>query len=43
MQFAPVTKKIDLAEGEVAAYDVCETWVALAEVERFFEAGRPLE
>ena len=23
----------DLAEGEVAAYDVCETWVGLAEVE----------
>ena len=23
----------DLAEGEVAAYDVCETWVGLAEVD----------
>jgi nitrite reductase/ring-hydroxylating ferredoxin subunit len=33
MQFETVTKKIDLAEGEVAAYDVCETWVGLAEVD----------
>ena len=24
MQFETVTKKIDLAEGEVAAYDVCD-------------------
>jgi 3-phenylpropionate/trans-cinnamate dioxygenase ferredoxin subunit len=33
MQFETVTKKIDLGEGEVAAYDVCETWVGLAEVD----------
>ena len=33
MQFETVTKKIDLADGALAAFDVCETWVALAEVE----------
>jgi nitrite reductase/ring-hydroxylating ferredoxin subunit len=33
MQFETVAKKIDLAEGELAAYDVCETWVGIAEVE----------
>jgi len=33
MEFETVTKKIDLAEGEVAAYDVCETWVALSEID----------
>ena len=33
MQFETVTKKIELGEGALAAYDVCETWVALAEVD----------
>ena len=33
MEFETVTKKIDLPEGDVVAYDVCETWVALAEVD----------
>jgi nitrite reductase/ring-hydroxylating ferredoxin subunit len=32
MEFETVTKKIDLGEGQVAAYDVGETWVVLAEV-----------
>src|SRR3979411_1223762 len=33
MQFETVTKTIDLSAGEVAAYDVCEHWVGLAEVD----------
>lgn len=33
MQFETVTKKIELGVGELAAYDVCETWVCLADVE----------
>jgi len=33
MEFESVTKKFELAEGGIAAYDVCETWVMLAEVE----------
>jgi 3-phenylpropionate/trans-cinnamate dioxygenase ferredoxin subunit len=33
MEFEKVTPKIDLPEGDVVAYDVCETWVALAEVD----------
>jgi 3-phenylpropionate/trans-cinnamate dioxygenase ferredoxin subunit len=33
MDFEKVTPKINLPDGGVVAYDVCETWVALAEVE----------
>lgn len=33
MEFEKVTEKINLPDGDIVAYDVCETWVALAEVE----------
>jgi nitrite reductase/ring-hydroxylating ferredoxin subunit len=32
MEFETVTQKIDFGDGEIVAYDVCETWVALADV-----------
>ena len=33
MEFETVTKKIELPEGDIVAYDVCETWVLLAEID----------
>ncbi|HYR61474.1 MAG TPA: Rieske 2Fe-2S domain-containing protein [Actinomycetota bacterium] len=33
MQFETVTKKIDLPKDDLVAYDVCETWVGIAEVD----------
>jgi nitrite reductase/ring-hydroxylating ferredoxin subunit len=33
MEFEKVTPKIELPDGDIVAYDVCETWVALAEIE----------
>src|SRR5229473_6126889 len=32
MQFETVTHKIDLPKDDLVAYDVCETWVGIAEV-----------
>lgn len=33
MEYETVTPKINLPDGGIVAYDVCETWVAIAEVE----------
>lgn len=33
MNFEPVTQKVELAEGEIRAFDVCETWLLLGVVD----------
>jgi nitrite reductase/ring-hydroxylating ferredoxin subunit len=33
MEFESVTRRIEMGKGEIAAYEVCETWVALADVD----------
>ncbi|GAC1362414.1 MAG: non-heme iron oxygenase ferredoxin subunit [Actinomycetota bacterium] len=33
MNFEPVTQKVELAEGEISAFEVGETWLAVAIVD----------